>query len=209
MSEPDADHSYTPGDWLEKAPKTKPNSEPFPNLNLKGTVVYEHNGDLNIAWHYTVDGICLAHFADNAHLLTEAQLAEISQPDVIFISPPKASSENTDALDIVRENIKKLNPKIIIWAHHIAPVDLPTSEDPQVLREYFAEYFTKRANTNKNYKDSQSFISLCYVYENALLLNKEYNGEILDIPSIEIGSESLPDKPKSYLFRNMYSGSNR
>jgi hypothetical protein len=50
MSEPDADHAYAPGDWLESAPETKPNSNPFPGLDLRGTVVYEWNGDLNVAY---------------------------------------------------------------------------------------------------------------------------------------------------------------
>src|SRR6185369_14029047 len=70
MSEPDADHAYAPGDWLAYAPKTKPNSNPFPDLNLRGRVVYEWNGDLNIAYSYTIDGVRCTHLADNAHVLT-------------------------------------------------------------------------------------------------------------------------------------------
>src|SRR3990167_1816630 len=93
MSEPDADHAYAPGDWLQKAPVTAPGSDPFPDLNLRGTIVHEYNGDVNIAWHYTVDGLRLAHFADNAHVLTDEQLKEIGAPDIIFISPPKTENK--------------------------------------------------------------------------------------------------------------------
>lgn len=36
MSEPDADHAYAPGGWLQAAPKTRPNEKAFPDLNLRG-----------------------------------------------------------------------------------------------------------------------------------------------------------------------------
>ncbi|MSU54739.1 MAG: hypothetical protein EXS48_02840, partial [Candidatus Staskawiczbacteria bacterium] len=89
MSEPDADHANAPGDWLYYAPKTKPNSNPFPDLNLRGTVIYEWNGDVNIAYGYNVDGMRLLHLADNAHVLTKEQIKEMGKLDVLFISPSK------------------------------------------------------------------------------------------------------------------------
>ena len=209
-SEPDADHAYAPGDWLQHAPATKPNSNPFPELNLKGTVVYEHNGDLNIAWHYTVDGLRLAHFGDNAHLLTTEQIAEIGSPDIIFISPPKVEPSNNQAFDITRKNIKLLKPKVIIWAHHIAPKNLPDATDSETLRKFFVDYFKTNASTNKNYYGEGDFISLCYVLENALLLNNEYSGVILNCPVLEVDSEfmvKLSQKPTSYLFKTMLADS--
>jgi len=130
MSEPDADHAYAPGDWLQHAPETKPNSNPFPNLDLRGTIVYEHNGDLNIAWHYNVDGLRLAHFADNSHILTEEQINEIGSPDIIFISPPKTADRKAN--EVVRKNIKLLKPRIVFWTHHLAPKNLPAETDPEI-----------------------------------------------------------------------------
>lgn len=208
MSEPDADHAYAPGDWLEKAPPTKPNSNPFPGLDLRGTVIYEWNGDLNIAYHYTVDGIRLAHFADNAHLLTDEQLAEIGHPDIIFISPPKPdATDNTGPLDVVRRNIEALRPKRIIWTHHLAPKDMPKTGDQNQLRPFFVDYFRTHASTCKLYGDEGSFMELCFLLENAYTLNPEYSGIILDDTMLEIDISMLnrDEPPTSILFRAMLS----
>ena len=207
MSEPDADHAYTPGDWLQKAPPTEPNSNPFPNLDLKGTIVYEWNGDLNIAYHYTIDGIRLAHFADNAQLLTQEQLIELGNPDIIFISPPKPDfSKNQKDMEIVIKNIEYLKPKLIFWTHHVVPKNLPKSTDSLILRPFFAEYFKNKAYTNKNYKDENSFMELEYILENAYTLNQKYSGIILDKTSIEINPgflEKGKQAPISILFQSM------
>jgi len=209
MSEPDADHASAPGDWLPNAPETKPNSNPFPGFNLRGTIVYEYNGDVNIAWHYTVDGLRLAHLADNSHILTEEQLKEIGRPDIIFISPPK--TENKEANDVVRKNIELLKPKIIFWAHHLAPKNLPKENDPQVLRKFFIKYFKDNASTNKGYNGEKSFLELCFVLENAIALNNEYSGVTLNQPSVEINDkilEQAKNGPISFLFRSMLASSN-
>ncbi len=204
MSEPDADHSYAPGGWLQHAPPTLPNSDPFPELNLRGTVIYEYNGDVNIAWQYTVDGVRLAHFGDNAHLLTDAQIAEIGSPDIIFMSPQKVGGQ--EANDVTRKNIALLKPKIVIWAHHIVPKDLPHEDDSKILRNFFVEYFKNNARTNKGYENESSFMELVTVLENAIMLNKEYGGIILDEPILEI-SDKIMEQAKvklfSVLFRSM------
>ncbi len=206
MSEPDADHAYAPGDWLQNAPSTKPNSNPFPNLDLRGTVVYEYNGDVNIAWHYTIDGLRLAHFGDNSHILTKEQLKEIGTPDIIFMSPPK--TENRQALDVTKKNIKLLKSKLIIWSHHIAPQNLPEDDNTENLRKFFANYFKNNASTNKGYKGEKSFMELCFILENASILNKEYSGVTAKEPFIEINDKHLikaKNKPVSILFRSMYA----
>ena len=43
MTEPDADHANAPGDWLYHAPRTKPNSNPFPGLNLSNLSLISTN----------------------------------------------------------------------------------------------------------------------------------------------------------------------
>lgn len=204
MSEPDADHAYAPGNWLQNAPKTKPNSNPFPNLDLRGTVVYEYNGDVNVAWHYTVDGLRLAHFGDNSHILTKEQLNEIGAPDIIFMSPPK--TEDKKALEVTRKNIELLKPKIVIWAHHITPKNLPKDDNTENLRKFFVDYFKNNASTNVGYKDEKSFMELCYILENAIELNKEYSGIVVDEPLLKIDDELLSkskNKPVSILFKSM------
>lgn len=203
MSEPDADHSYAPGDWLEKAPPTEPNSNPFPDINIRGTVIYEWNGDLNIAWHYTVDGVRLAHLADNAHLLTPEQQQEIGHPDILFISASKAK-DNEDG-DITRKNIEALEPKMVIWTHHLAPPNMPDTENAEELRSFFRQFFKENASMGKGYKGEDSCIELCYVLENAIEHNKEYNGTVLNDTSISVNLEELQtiDKTKSILFKSM------
>lgn len=204
MSEPDSDHAYAPGGWLQNAPQTQPNSNPFPDLNLRGTTVFEFNGDLNIAWHYTVDGIRLAHFADNAHTLLPDQLEELKTPDIVFMPLPKAEWNEAD-IDIVRENIKALSPKLVIWSHHIAPEEVQGIEDKELLRIYFVSFFRKHASMSKAYTGEESFIELCYVLENALQVNSEYNGSILHQPSFNITLDELfsTQSTKSLLFLSM------
>ncbi len=191
MSEPDADHANAPGDWLENAPTTKPNSDPFPGLDLRGTVVYEWNGDVNIAYHYTVDGVRFMHLADNAHVLTAQQLQELGQPDILFISPPKTDSTDNAPRESVRKNISALSPKMVIWAHHLAPKGLPTDQGISAMRSFFVDFFRKNAATSKHYNNESSFLELCYILENALVLNNEYRGIVQHESSIEIDRNTL------------------
>ena len=205
MSESDADHANAPGDWLYHAPSTKPNSNPFPYLNLHGTVVYEWNGDINIAYSYTVDGIKLLHLADNAHILTKAQIKEMGRPYILFVSPSKVKLDGKDDATVIK-NISLLKPKVVIWSHHIAPRDLPNTENVSELRKYFAGYFKANASSNKNYKNESSFMELCYVFENAINLNKKYKGVIINKPTLDIDKDFLKvikGKPKSVLFQKM------
>ena len=205
MSEPDADHANAPGDWLYHAPRTKPNSNPFPGLNLRGTVIYEWSGDVNVAYNYTVDGIRLLHLADNAHILTKGQLKEIGKIDVLFISPSKVKLDGKDDETVIK-NISLLKSKVVIWSHHIVPQDLPSTESFSELTKYFAGYFKANASSNRNYKNEDSFIELCYVLENAMTLNRKYNGIIIDEPTLNIGRNFLADikkKPKTILFKKM------
>lgn len=207
MTEPDSDHAYAPGGWLQNAPATKPGSNPFPDLDLRGTVVYEWNGDLNVAYHYTVDGIRLAHFGDNAHLFTDDQLKEIGHPDVVFMAAPKAEGEKLpNSLQTVRKNIALLKPKIVIWAHHLAPKGMPEGNDSAALRKFFQSYFKKNASMSKMYDGDGSFLELCYCLENAMELSKDFLFEELHGHSLKIDKEYVDrglQRPVAILFRSM------
>ncbi len=205
-SEPDSDHAYAPGGWLTNAPETLPNSDPFPGFDLRGTIIYEYNGDVNIAWQYTIDGVRLAHFADNAHLLTPDQLSEIGPVDIVFMSPQKVEWARAETHEVTRKNIAALKPKLVVWAHHITPEDLPAVQDPEILRPFFKNYFKTKAATNKGYRDESSFMELCYLLENATYLNDEYSGLVLETSMLEVTPELLKEgseKPKGVLFRSM------
>ncbi|MEW6610247.1 MAG: MBL fold metallo-hydrolase [Patescibacteria group bacterium] len=205
-SEPDADHSYAPGSWLYHAPPTQTHSNPFPDLNLRGTVIYEWAGDVNIAWHYTVDGVRLAHFADNAHVLTHEQCKEIGHPDVVFLPLPKSDSLAPGVLDKTKKNIKLLNPKIVICAHHTVPPGTPFSAPVETIRAFFQNYYKKLEGKNIFYKNEESLMPLVYVLENAINLTKEYPSLILDTPTLEVTPSLLKRKngdPLVVLFRTM------
>lgn len=207
MSEPDADHAYAPGGWLQAAPHTNPGEDVFPGLNLQGTVVYEWNGDINIAWHYTVDGLRLLHLADNAHQLTRGQLVEMGKPDILFISAPKIVDGK--ALDVTRKNIAALCPKMVIWAHQIVPRGMPEISKTELLRSFFRRYFKKNASTNKGYNGPESFMSLCSVLENAYSLNSALRGEIVSEPFLEIDPRNVRRlrMTRAVLFTNMVARS--
>lgn len=121
VSHPDEDHSYLNSKWTRKPhedPSIKDIGEitALPRFNLKGTLVKEYGGDMNIAYSFYIDGFTFLHLADNARLLTEQQLKEIGGADVVFISPPKIPGLNYHI-----ENIKFLYPKIVIPSHYIPP----------------------------------------------------------------------------------------
>lgn len=210
MSEPDADHSRAPGPWLRDAPvRTAPGEDAFPGFDVRGTIIHEWDGDLNIAWHCTVDGLRLLHLADLAHVLTPAQLAELGRPDVVFHPGPKVAPETPEgvaALGIARANITALRPRLVVWSHHLAPPDVPAGRDPAVLRPYFVEFFRAHAATSQYYREPESFIQLCHVLEGAALLTAEAGGEELRSPTLDVTPALLArgeGRPLHLLFRSM------
>lgn len=205
ISETDADHATTPHGWQQNAPVVEVNSNPFPGLNLRGTVIHEYNGEPCIAWHYTVDGIRLAHFSDNAHTLNEEQLQELGRPDIIFYPIPKVEWKQQEAFESVRKNIAALQPKIVIWAHHIVPMNLPSLEDVSALRSFFVQYFKDNVATNQGYINQESFLNLCYMLESGVQLTREYNGKFLDNYMFEIDQQKLQSlqSPVALLFTKM------
>lgn len=118
VSHPDEDHSYLHHGLLKRR---RPSQEEdmaadvsiLRDINLRGHLVREWNGDINIAYAVTIDGIRFLHLADNAHILTQRQLDEIGPVDILFISPPKYPGNRH------MQNISLLQPSIIIPSHYI------------------------------------------------------------------------------------------
>lgn len=209
ISETDEDHARSPHGWQQNAPTVEPNSKPFPDLNLKGTLVHEWNGEACIAWHYTIDGIRLAHFSDHAHKLTEDQLSELGKPDIVFYPLPKVPWDEQDAFDIIREDIKNLSPKIVIWSHHIPPKNMPPVDDQVSLRAFFIQYFRDNASTSKYYKGEDSFMELHNMIYSGANITKELGGTINDTPILEIDFETLANyqQPTPIFFTSMIATS--
>ena len=114
-SHADADHSNLDEKYTEHFKKTDEKNDVdikiFPDLDLKGSLVREWNGDLCFAYHFTVDGFRCLHLADNSHPLTNKQISDFGKIDILFISMPKSRSDIVETeLDI----INKLKPSIII-----------------------------------------------------------------------------------------------
>jgi len=78
--------------------------------------------------------------------------------------------KDKSANGITRKNIELLRPKIIFWAHHLAPKNLPDDDSSEILRKFFVQYFKDNASTSKRYEGESSFMELCYVLENAIIL---------------------------------------
>lgn len=125
-SHADADHSHLDERFTKHKrnilEKHEADIDIFPNFDLRGTLVKEWNGDLCIAYHFTVDGFRCLHLSDNSHPLTEEQIAEFGQIDILFLPMPKSKS---NVINTELEIIKILKPKIIIPAHTI-PFSLKT-----------------------------------------------------------------------------------
>lgn len=205
ISETDEDHARAPHGWQQNAPEILPNSNPFPDLNLKGTLVHEWNGEACIAWHYTIDGIRLAHFSDHAHMLSEVQIREIGNPDIIFYPLPKVGWDDQKAFDIIREDIRRLNPKIVIWSHHIPPKNMPSIHNEDALRAFFIDYFRDNASTSKYYKGEESFMELHNMIFSGANITKELGGILNDTTMLEVNQEELNNyqQPTPIFFTSM------
>lgn len=189
VSETDPDHMRKTAGFQQNAPNVEPNSNPFPSLDLRGTVVYEYNGEPCIAWHYTVDGVRLAHFSDHAHQLTDMQLQEIGNPVIVFYPIPKV--QDGKSMEILRKDIELLNPKLVILAHHITPHDMPSPEDIDNFKNFFINYFRENASTNKGYNGEESFMELCHMTEAGYKFAKDNNGLIINDTVLRINKEDL------------------
>ncbi len=73
----------------------------------------------NTVFVWEMEGIKLAHCGDLGHLLTEQNLKDIGQVDVLMI--PVGGFYTIDA-KVATQNIEKLNPKVVIPMHYKTPV---------------------------------------------------------------------------------------
>lgn len=167
--------------------------ELFPNLDLRGTVAREWNGDLCIAFHFTIDGTRCLHLADNSHPLSKKQLTAIGKVDVLFLPMPKSLSANTNMeLKIIRD----LKPKIIIPAHTIP---LPLKQIQQghdyISKKLSRIILTNNANPHANQYTVEIFSHMLLAAEN---LTKHLPTITVRNPNLSI--TNLPQKPTIYYF---------
>lgn len=196
-SHADADHSYLDERFVERKQRNDKKHETdiniFPDLNLRGTLVKEWNGDLCIAYHFTVDAFRCLHLADNSHQLTKNQIKELGQVDILFLPMPKSKSEN---IDVELTIIEDLKPKIVIPSHTI-PLSLKT-----VRRGYkviYEKISKKMGAHNKNPNINEySFGIFSYMLLAANNLTKHF--ETKEITSSNVEIKKLPKKTTVYYF---------
>ena len=200
----DADHaSFRPEISIEPLGKNdhkkSEHDARFPDLELRGVLVGEWNGFPNIAWSYNIDGFKLWHLADNASVLSKSQIKEAGKTDILFISPSKVPKDTK----ITLTNIKKINPKYVVWAHHI-PVRPHNETDEDKIRKYFGKIIlAQKENKNANKHAVEVFTGfLTNIFE----MNKKFKNVILiDDFVFEIPNKKDNHEPTVLFFRKSAS----
>ena len=201
VSHPDEDHSNIHSSMSRHRQDSndhdiKENIEIFPDFNLRGTFVREWNGDICIAFSFTIDGIRCIHLADNVHLLTKQQLQEIGNVDIVFATMPKGD------LNVAIDVIKQLNPRLAIPSHYIPlakGVQKPTHDEivTEIKKLFIADWMK---NANNNDFTQNVFVTL---FENTLKLQDSFeNYKEITKTSYELTKESLPEEIGIRVFRD-------
>ncbi len=202
VSHPDEDHSQLHHTYIKQQRKSADKDESdgvsmFPEINIKGTLVKEYNGDLNIAWSFSIDGFRILHLADNAHLLTDDQLREIGEVDIVFIPMPKAGYQTQV------QNIKALNPKVVIPSHLVLPgID---DEDPseEVVKSAISEKVLQDWITNPH-ANEQTVDNFTQMFFTACNLKVDFPLKQVFTHTLEV--EKLPEQTTVMLIRKSLSG---
>jgi L-ascorbate metabolism protein UlaG (beta-lactamase superfamily) len=198
VSHPDDDHSNLTAKMLRKRNISDKNDEDellFPNINIRGTLVKEFNGDLNIAYSFTLDDMRILHLADNAHELNRAQISEIGQVDVVFMSPPKVVGQNFHTA-----NIQKLKPKAVFISHYLPPEQTDENPDRISMQKFIGAKFQQDwiINPHANEKTAETITNMFF---EGLKLKDKFEFEQIFSDFIEIEKPNLPQQTKVYLFR--------
>lgn len=199
LSHMDADHaSFRPEVSIEphgkKDHKASEYKIRFPILNLHGVLLSEWNGYPNIGWSYNIDGFNLWHLADNVPLLTKSQIKEAGKIDILFISPTKIAGNIQTTL----KNIKNIDPKYVVWAHHI-PVQPQNETNLNKIRDYYKKtILPQKANKGADMHAVEVFTAYM---TNIFEMNKKFERVILiDKPSYAVNNKKSP-KPTVLFFR--------
>ncbi|HNZ51663.1 MAG TPA: MBL fold metallo-hydrolase [bacterium] len=202
-SHADADHANLDEKYTEHFQKTDEKDNDidvkiFPDLDLKGTLVREWNGDLCFAYHFTVDGFRCLHLADNSHPLTAKQIAEFGKIDILFIPMPKSRS---DIIETELNILNALKPKIIIPSHFIPlPLEEVNKGYEHIHRKLAKIVLSKTKNPQANDKTVDVFTYMLLTVKN---LTKHFSVKAIDGHDIEI--KKLPKEQTIYYFNKCLS----
>lgn len=200
LSHMDADHASFRPELSIEPPKKKGHKQSeykiqFPKLNLHGVLISEWNGFPNIAWAYNIDGFNLWHLADNVPLLTKSQIQEAGKIDILFISPTKVRHN----IETTIKNIKNINPKFVVWAHHI-PVKPYNETDENNIRKYLKKIIlAQKENDNSNIHTVEVFTAFLL---NIFKMNRKFKNVIcINKPTYTIKNKKASKEPTILFFR--------
>lgn len=114
------DHNYTSTVQGDPVIIKGPGQEIVKGVEIKRTHTFhdasggKERGDNHVIC-LKADGICLCHMGDLGHVLTEDQVADIGQPDVVLI--PVGGTFTVDPGEAT-EVVGQLKPKIVIPMHY-------------------------------------------------------------------------------------------
>ncbi|RJR28928.1 hypothetical protein C4564_03820 [Candidatus Microgenomates bacterium] len=198
VSHPDDDHSSLSSRMLLKRSASHEKAggkDLFPNIDIRGTLVKEYNGDLNIAYSFSLDGIRFLHMADNAHELTALQIEELGSVDVVFMSPPKVVSQNYHI-----KNIKKINPKVVFVSHYIPPETEVESPARDAVIKLIKSKLSQDWITNPH-ASTGTVNTFTNMFFEGLKLKDNFDFEQIFGTTIAISKEKFSKSTKVYMFR--------
>ena len=114
------DHSNTPAVSGQILTITGPGEYEVKGVSVTGVQVYhdkkegEERGK-NTIYNINIDGLNIVHLGDLGHVLTESQIEELGQTDILLI--PVGGVYTINAKEAV-EVITQLEPKIVIPMHY-------------------------------------------------------------------------------------------
>ncbi len=121
-------HDHPDHNYLEATPKTAvkingPGEYEVKGVMITGTTVYHDKSEgsergKNTVYHLQIDGLDIVHLGDLGHTLTEDQVQEIGNTDILLI--PVGGTYTIAAKDAA-EVVTSLEPKVIIPMHYGLP----------------------------------------------------------------------------------------
>lgn len=114
------DHSNTAGVGGNPLVISGPGEYEIAGVSVVGVGAYHDNKEgaergKNTLYHILMDGINIVHLGDLGHLLSEEQLAQIDNTDILFV--PVGGNYTIDA-EIAAKVVAQMEPRIVIPMHY-------------------------------------------------------------------------------------------
>ena len=123
VSHPHKSHSYNEGVSGEHRLLKGPGEYEISGVLILGITTYHdaikgQSKGKNIIYLMEVDGVAICHLGDIGHVLTDAQIEEMGNVDILMVPVGGVSTINAA---MAAELIRKLEPKIVLPMHYKTP----------------------------------------------------------------------------------------